>query len=316
MIDAVYRHYLDPLTKYFQKDIKEFVMNSPSEILLETTKGQWLKKHDKELNKKWAKEFSNAMAAWTGQKVGDNHPTISFKIPQTGNKYHERGGHRVQIFYGETCKSGFAMVVRLNVGMSFTFKDFGLTDNNSTAINKLVKDKRTLLISGGTGTGKTSFLNSLLHQIPMSERIITIEGVSELRVPHTNCLNLFYSENGTLAGNRGVAELLNETLRARPDRIILGELRKENSFAFLRAINTGHGGSYATIHANSPQEAITALIDNMVMNGDVAEGAIATCRSRLLDNIDGIVQLERKAHGIMSARLEIIKSNSKLQEAA
>lgn len=307
MIDAVYRHYLEPLTKYFQKDIKEFVMNAPSDILLENAKGEWTKKTDKELNKKWAKEFANAMAAWTGQKVGDTNPTISFKIPQTGNKYHERGGHRVQIFYGDTCKSGFAMIIRLNMGLSFKFDDFGLSKQEGAEIDKLVKSKRTLLISGGTGTGKTSFLNSLLNYIPLTERIITIEGVSELRVPHANCLNLFYSENGTLAGNRGVADLLNETLRARPDRIILGELRKENSFAFLRAINTGHGGSYATIHANSPHEAITALTDNMVMNGDIAEGAIATCRNRLLDNIDAIVQLERSLNGKMFARLEFTK---------
>ena len=102
MIDAVYKHYLDPLTKHFQKGIKELVMNSPSEVLLEPTIGEgWIRKIDKELNKKWAGEFSRAMASLTGQKVGDNNPSISFKIPKTGNKYHERGGHRVQIFYGD-----------------------------------------------------------------------------------------------------------------------------------------------------------------------------------------------------------------------
>ena len=194
-----------------------------------------------------------------------------------------------------------------SMGISYKLSQFGLSEEKSKVIIDLIKNKKTLLISGGTQTGKTSFLNTLLNYIPLEERIITIEGVSELKVPHTNCLNLFYSENETSAGDRSVAELLNDTLRARPDRIILGELRKENSYAFLRAINTGHGGSSATVHSNSPKEAITALVDNMVMNGDVSEGAVNTCRNRLLDLVDGVVQLD-KVNGKPQAYLELTRS--------
>ena len=304
-LDPIFKLYLKPLTKYFTSNIKEVIMNKPQEVVLEDLKGKWSYKTDKELNLKWAEEFAKAMGVWTGQKVGEEHPTLSFRLPKTGDKKQEQGGHRVQIFFGNICGSGFSMSIRLNRGIIFDIEKFNFSKEDQEQVIDFIKNKKTVLISGGTGTGKTSLLNSLFKYVSLDERLITIEGVSELKPPHRNCTSLFYSENQTSSGNRTVADLLNESLRARPDRVILGELRKENSFVFLRAINTGHEGSMATVHANNPQEAISALIDNMIMNGDIAEGAMTTCRNRLLSNIAGVVQMTRGSEGKIFAYLQL-----------
>lgn len=295
---------LDKLKKYFLPEVKEVVINKPGEVLYETVDGKWITKKDKNLNLRWAEEFAQEMASFSGQKFGKNHPILSFKIPTFGTRAEEKGGHRVQIFHGDICQSRFAMAIRLHRDVTFSLDNFCLSREDKDTIVDLVKNKKTLLISGGTGTGKTSFLNTLLEFIPKTERLITIEGVSELKVPHNNKVSLIYSENDTSVDNKGVAALLNSTLRARPDRIILGELRKENSYVFLRAINTGHEGSLATIHANNPKQAILALVDNMIMNGDISEDAVVTCRNRLLHDVAAVVQMKREEGGKISAYVE------------
>ena len=105
---------------------------------------------------------------------------------------------------------------------------------------------------------------------------------------------LLYAENDTIKNSSKVSELLNNSLRMRPDRIIMGEIRKENAFIFSRAINTGHQGTIATIHANSADEALPAIIENSILNGDIAEEAVNILAKQLVRRISAVVQLERK----------------------
>jgi type IV secretion system protein VirB11 len=151
--------------------------------------------------------------------------------------------------------------------------------------------RKTILISGGTSTGKTTFLNAMLGEIPPHERVVLVEDTPELRLPGANGAGLV-AVKGELGEAMVTAnELLQAALRLRPDRIVLGELRGAESVSFLRAINTGHPGSFTTIHANSPRGALEQLALMVMQTG------IGLTRSDTIayasSVIDVVVQLER-----------------------
>lgn len=126
-------------------------------------------------------------------------------------------------------------------------------------IKEAIRKKLTILIIGGTSSGKTVFLNACLAEIPMHERIITIEDVREVEVVQPNSLSLLYPRQGEGSALHTAKDLVEVSLRMRPDRLLLGEIRGAEAFDFLHAINTGHPGSIATLHANSPQGALKRL---------------------------------------------------------
>jgi len=154
-----------------------------------------------------------------------------------------------------------------------------------------IKARKTVLVSGGTSTGKTTFLNAMLGEIPRDERVVLVEDTPELKLPGANGVGLV-AVKGELGETKVTAnELLQSALRLRPDRIVLGELRGAESVSFLRAINTGHPGSFSTIHANSLRGALEQL-SLMVMQtgiGLTRSDTIAYASSV----IDVIVQLDR-----------------------
>jgi type IV secretion system protein VirB11 len=152
--------------------------------------------------------------------------------------------------------------------------------------------RKTILISGGTSTGKTTFLNSMLGEIPAADRVVLVEDTPELRLPGANGVGLV-AVKGELGEARITAnELLQASLRLRPDRIVLGELRGAESVSFLRAINTGHPGSFSTIHANSVRGALEQLA-LMVMQTGIGLGRADTIEYAA-SVIDVIVQLSRE----------------------
>ena len=122
-----------------------------------------------------------------------------------------------------------------------------------------VRERKTILICGGTSSGKTTLLNSLLHEIPADERLIFIEDTPELDLRHENAIGLVAARNALREADVDSNDLLVASLRMRPDRIILGEVRGHEAITFLRAINTGHPGSMTTVHANSCDGAIKQL---------------------------------------------------------
>ena len=154
-----------------------------------------------------------------------------------------------------------------------------------------VAARRNIVVSGGTGTGKTTFLNALLREIPLSERLLLIEDTPELELVHPNAVGLVAVRGGQGEADVGMADLLGAALRLRPDRIILGELRGAEAFSFLRSIGTGHPGSLTTLHADSPQGAVEQLVlmalgaGSGLSRGDILDYITAT--------VDIIVQLER-----------------------
>jgi type IV secretion system protein VirB11 len=162
-------------------------------------------------------------------------------------------------------------------------------------LREAIRQRRTILISGGTSTGKTTFLNAMLGEIPKHERVVLVEDTPELKLPGENGVGLV-AVKGELGEAKVTSnELLQAALRLRPDRIVLGELRGSESVSFLRAINTGHPGSFSTIHANSLRGALEQL-SLMVMQtgiGLTRSDTIAYAASV----IDVLVQLGRDDRG-------------------
>jgi type IV secretion system protein VirB11 len=160
-------------------------------------------------------------------------------------------------------------------------------------LEKAVTTQQNILISGKTGSGKTTLSKALIAKIPEYERILTIEDTPELVVPHSNKVQLFYSKDNQGLAKAGVKELLESGLRMRPDRILLQELRDGTAFYYIRNVNSGHPGSITTVHASTAIaafEQMTLLVKESDGGGNLAREDI---RSLLISMIDVIIQCKR-----------------------
>ena len=273
---------------------KELVINRPGQVGMEAYDGTWTFHPEAMLTYDTMMAILNLLAERTGQTYNMANPILSVKLP---------GGHRAQFVAGQQNAHKFSLCVRLANEREFSLEAFVMEPAEREELVKAVQARETILISGGTGTGKTSFMNALLKHVQMEDRLVVLEDVPELRFTQDNVVHFLFSnfakgqEGGRVAA---VNELLNATLRMRPDRIIMGEIRKENAFTFCSAINTGHQGSMATIHANSPDGAIDAVINRVMLNGDTLESALQILQRQLRGDIAGVVQLQRE-HGKVRA---------------
>jgi type IV secretion system protein VirB11 len=160
-------------------------------------------------------------------------------------------------------------------------------------ISEAVKARRNILIAGGTSTGKTTFLNALIREVPPEERLILIEDTPELHIRHANSVGLIVARSPLGEAQVTANDLLSASLRMRPDRIILGELRGPEAFAFLRAVNTGHPGSMTSVHADSPQGAIEQIVLLALQAG--TQLSRDDVRHYVSNTVDLIVYLTRTA---------------------
>jgi pilus assembly protein CpaF len=162
-------------------------------------------------------------------------------------------------------------------------------------LSSAVKARISILISGGTGTGKTTFLNILSQYIPRTERIVTIEDAAELRLAQENIVRL-ETRPPNIEGQGAIKQrqLLINCLRMRPDRIIMGEVRGDEAFDMLQAMNTGHEGSMTTIHANTPRDAISRLESMVAMGMNIPEKSV---RQQIASAITIVVQSTRMSDG-------------------
>lgn len=182
----------------------------------------------------------------------------------------------------------------------------------SQFLQAVVEAKMNVLISGGTGSGKTTLLNAVARAIPHYERVITIEDSAELKLAHPNCVGLeARPPNMEGKGEVTIRQLVRNSLRMRPDRIIVGEVRGAEAFDMLQAMNTGHEGSLTTVHANSPHDAFNRLEGMVVMAGMDLPSSIV--REYIVSALDIIVQVTRLSDGtrkIVSIS-EVAKSDDK-----
>ena len=164
------------------------------------------------------------------------------------------------------------------------------TDEQVETLATAVRERRTILVSGGTGAGKTTLLNLLGRLIPPHERVVTIEDAAELQMPGHSVRLEAHPPNPEGVGEITIRQLLRSALRLRPDRLIVGEVRGAEALELVWALNTGHRGSLSTIHANTPPEALWRLETLALSAGDTSEKAV---RRQMLAAIDLVVQMER-----------------------
>lgn len=264
--------YLTPLLPILARsEITDLYINTPGEIWVETLGGDTEHHKVPELTSETLWRLARQIASYANQGVSREHPLLSAKLPD---------GSRVQIIAPPATRGPMAIAIRRHV-----MSDLSLTDYiRSGAFNELqlgsrrerieppdpggdpagylaeaVRARRNILVSGGTSTGKTTFLNALIKEIPAEERLILIEDTPELNLHHANAIGLVATKGELGEARIDAEDLLQASLRMRPDRIILGELRGSEAYTFLRAVNTGHAGSMTTIHANSADGAIEQL---------------------------------------------------------
>ncbi|MCP3989146.1 MAG: CpaF family protein [Actinomycetia bacterium] len=242
------------------------------------------------------------IAAAVGRRVDESSPMVDARLAD---------GSRVNAVIPPLAVDGPALTIRKFGADTLTAHDLveggSLTQPALDLLSSIVLGKLNIIVSGGTGTGKTTFLNVLSSFIPPTDRIVTIEDAVELRLRQRHVVRLeTKTANIEGRGAIGTRELVRNSLRMRPDRIIVGECRGAEALDMLQAMNTGHDGSLGTLHANNAEDALTRLETMVLMAGlDLPSRAI---REQLASAIDVIVQLERLRDGarVVSSIAEVI----------
>lgn len=227
-----------------------------------------------------------------GRRVDESSPMVDARLPD---------GSRVNVIIPPVSPKSPTITIRKFRADKMTMDDLvkagTITAEMVEFLKACVKVKLNILISGGTGTGKTTFLNALSAHIPEGERIVTIEDPVEIKLQQPHVVSLeARPPNIDGKGEITQRDLLRNSLRMRPDRIIIGEVRGPEAFDMLNAMNTGHEGSLSTVHANSPRDAL-ARIENMVLmaNLELPDRAI---REQVSSALDLIIQLSRFTDGV------------------
>lgn len=294
-----------------RKDITEIVINKFGEIWIEDEQGflQGTKEQCERITKANCEAFTNALASATNQQHNTKNPILGATLPS---------GERVQIITPPACdENQYSITIRkpssfeLSIG---EFKKNGYFDeivigeqvsDYDVKQCKLLDEKRydefltnavatghyNMVIAGATGSGKTTLMKALTNYIPSSERLLTIEDVRELYLSHPNMVNMLYPSENT--GTVTATILLKSSLRMKPNRILLAELRGGEAFDYLNVISSGHGGSITSVHAGNKEETLQRLTLMTLQNPTGATLPYSTVRQLIEDTIDIVVHVGR-----------------------
>lgn len=313
---------LSPLNPFLtDENLYEIVVNKPLEVMVEGPNG-WETKDVPELSYHELFGIAKVVASYSHQTISQEQPILSATLPNN---------ERIQIVMPPAMpQNTISMTIRKPSTRTFSLEElvekrlFEVTETVSFTpvedmrrrigeltgiereltqlyiqqdfvgfLEKAVIAQQNILISGKTGSGKTTLSKALIAKIPLDERILTIEDTPELIVPHNNKVQLFYSKDNQGLAKAGVKELLESGLRMRPDRILLQELRDGTAFYYIRNVNSGHPGSITTVHASSALSAfeqMILLVKESDGGGDLARDDI---RGLLIGMIDVIIQCKR-----------------------
>ena len=301
-LDGVYlRTYLKPFLPFLERDeVTEILVNRPGEVWIEASGQPHMQRLEMpEVDDTLLARLAAQIARVAHQGINRESPLLAASLPS---------GERVQLV-GPPAAKHWALAIRRHrmVDLSLDAYDrgaipdiagHGKRDDLAYArkhpiafLKEAVAARKTVLISGGTSSGKTTFLNALLKTIPPHERIIMVEDTPEIACAHANSLGLLAVKGELGEARVSINDLLQASLRLRPDRIIVGEIRGEEATTFLRAINTGHPGSFTTVHANTPKGALEQIA-LMVMSSGTQLTRLETL-SYASSLIDVVVQLSR-----------------------
>ncbi len=276
-----------PLRSLFESDdISEIMVNAWNKVFVEH-KGQLMETGARFVDDRQYQEFIYAILSEDKKVLGT---ALSFDgvLPS---------GYRYNLTFPPLSPKGPALTIRKFNVKNFSLEDLAANDFLSEAAAHFLQNsiigKLNIVISGGTGSGKTSFLNSLASLIPGNERVVTIEDTAELRFEHQNWLALQAVNDPKNPVT--VRQCFTTSLRMRPNRIIVGECRKDETFEMLQAMNTGHDGSMTTIHANSTHDCLSRMESLISFAG--LELPLKQIRNQMSKAIDLVIQVRRHSNG-------------------
>ncbi|OSI14495.1 P-type DNA transfer ATPase VirB11 [Neisseria dentiae] len=297
-----------------RKDVTEICINKPGQIYLETRNGWELIQVDS-LTYDRARQFCTAIVneSNTGQRITDKEPMVSLTFPT---------GQRAQFVIPPACDAGnISITIRLPSTYTKTLEEYEKdgffndiildsrqltphdielkellsSKNYGLFFQKAVSFKKNIVVAGATGSGKTTFMKSLVNHIPDNERLITIEDARELFISQPNVVHLLYSKGGQSAANITAKTCMEACLRMKPDRIILAELRGDESFYFIRNCASGHPGSITSCHAGSTAQAWDQLALMIKASPEGSGLEFEVIKRLLMLTIDIVVHIQAHA---------------------
>lgn len=281
-----------PITELLSDDsITEIMVNGPNAIYVEVD-GKIVKEESVSfINDKHIIRTIQRIVQPLGRTIDAANPMVDARL---------RDGSRLNAIIPPLSLTGPVLTIRKFAKNLETIDDLlmkgALTNDMALFLESCVKAKLNILISGGTGTGKTTLLNILSSFISPEERIITIEDAAELRLKQTHVISLETRlVNYEGEGEVTIRDLVRNSLRMRPDRIIVGEVRGKEAFDMMQAMNTGHEGSITTLHANNPTDALNRL-ETMILMNEMSI-PVAAVRGYIENAIDIIIQIDRLSDG-------------------
>lgn len=289
LINAVYNSMrgldaLQPLVD--DPEITEIMINGPDDIFIEKA-GRLYKTDTKFSSAEKLENVIQNIVSSVNRSVTEAEPIVDARL---------KDGSRVNVVLPPIALNGATVTIRKFPETPMTVEkliEYGsITPEVAEFLHKLVKAKYNIFISGGTGSGKTTFLNALSNFIPKDERVITIEDSAELQIKGIANLVRLETRNANMEGKGEITirDLIKSSLRMRPERIVVGEVRGAEALDMLQAMNTGHDGSLSTGHANSTKDMLSRL-ETMVLQG--AQIPLDAIRQQIASAVDIIIQLSR-----------------------
>lgn len=267
--------------------ITEVMVNGPEEIFIEQA-GKVHKLEERFESERKLEDVIQRIVGLAGREVNQANPIVDTRLPD---------GSRVNVVLPPISLKGPIVTIRKFSKTPMTIEKLleykSITPEAAHFLEVVVKAKYNIFISGGTGSGKTTFLNALSNYIPHDERVITIEDSAELQIENVDNLVRLETRNANTAGSGAVTirDLIKSSLRMRPERIVVGEVRGAEALDMLQAMNTGHDGSLSTGHANSTHDMLSRL-ETMVLQG--ADGLpLEAIRQQIASAVDIIIHLSR-----------------------
>lgn len=281
--------------------ISEIMVNDFATVFIE--RDGHLEKADTQFaNEAELMQIIERMVLPLGRRIDSAQPMVDARLPD---------GSRMNAVIAPLALRGACLTIRKFSRRALTFADLeqanAISEQASCYLERIIARRKNIMIVGGTGTGKTTFLNLLASKIPSDQRLITIEDAAELKLNHANLVSLeARPANAEGSGQVSIRDLLINALRMRPDRIIVGECRGAEALDMLQAMNTGHEGSLTTLHANSPREGLQRLEVMVMLAG--FEIPLLAIRQQIASAIQVIVQVSRSSQGqrVVTAISEVV----------
>ncbi len=275
---------LDTIIK--DEQITEVMINGPDDIFIEKS-GKLFRMQQKFESERQLEDIIQKIVGQAGREVNQANPIVDTRLPD---------GSRVNVVLPPISMKGATVTIRKFSKTPMTVEQLlkygSITPEVAHVLELLVKAKYNIFISGGTGSGKTTFLNALSNFIPKDERVITIEDSAELQIAGVENLVSMETRNANASGSGAITirDLIKSSLRMRPERIVVGEVRGGEALDMHQAMNTGHDGSMSTGHANSSKDMLSRL-ETMILMG--MELPLAAIRQQIASGLDIIIHLGR-----------------------